>query len=216
MAIFKNEDGTEVEALTAEEVEAKLATERASALAEAEKNFNEQKDIIEAEKAELEERIKGIDNKDQNFKVLKEALDKKTDEIKTLGTKIEDEGKKIRSEIVRDDLIEKLSRGNKELEKKIKLNFDETLKGVEAKTPEEIKSKMDSAYKLSIDSTGPNPIDVAINGSGGAGFRPITNNNDKVEISETEKSLGKKFGISEDDYKKYENDPRLKRAVDGN
>ena len=77
MAIFKNENGDDVEALTTEEVEARVSAEKEAVIKEMEQKLEAQKTQFEAEKTEIEKKLSGLSNKDQNFSVLKNALDEK-------------------------------------------------------------------------------------------------------------------------------------------
>lgn len=206
--IIKNEDGTEVEVFTPQEVDEKLKAKEAELNSGWETKINETKTALEtamADKKRIEEQMKG-GGQGENFKTLKEALDKKDTEINELRTNMQ-KSEENRINEFRDTLIKKIVGTDKELEKKILFNFNETLKGVTAKNQEEISAKLQAAVKLSMDNVSPSILQNAMNGAGGPGFIPNSSNG-PVEFSQTEKALGAKLGISEEDYKKY--GPRLK------
>lgn len=207
---IKNEDGSESEVFSAEEVASKLKEKETEVNNGWETKFNETKTALDKavdDKKKIEDEInKGGGSQGENFKKLKEAMDKKDGEITELRTSIQ-KSEETRLNDFRDGLLKKVVGNDKELEKKILHHFNETLKSVPAKTQEEISKKFESAMKLSVDSTNVSVLQSAINGGGGPGFIPSPNNG-PVEFSATEKALGNKLGITEDDYKKY--GPRLK------
>lgn len=215
--IIKNEDGTEREVFSADEVTAKLEEAKKAAGEEVRTEFQSKLSeqdarmaTFEAEKAELEEKLEELgkkDNssdKDKNFRVLKEALDKKDKQIDELAKKIEETGN-IRVQDFKERLIDKYADGNEDLKKKIAHNFDSTLAGVEAKTEKEIEDKVKNAVKLSVDTGGPSPLDAALQGGepGASDGLARGRSGDTVEFSANEKKLGAKFGLTDEDYKKY-------------
>jgi hypothetical protein len=192
----------EVEVMTPAEVEAKLATEKAVL----EEQHKSTIDTLSKEKQELEDKIKkaqleGIKDDHPNFKILKEALDKKDGDIKALKTEI-DEDKKVRKNEAMENAIKTASKGNEEMEKKVRLHLKETLATLPEDTVEQRQTKLIAALKLSADQNdSPGMFD---NGAGGGGFGG--GNIDKVggvEFTAREKALGEKLGITAEDYKKY-------------
>jgi hypothetical protein len=208
MAKYKDEEGNEVEALTPEEVEAKLAAEKA-AIEDAHKNVVTEKDTaietLAKEKAELEEKIRkaevsGIKEDHPNFKILKDALAKKDEDIKGLKTEI-DTDKATRKQEALDTAIKIATKGNVELEKKVKLHMEKTLGAMADSTTEERQAKIQAALTLSGDYGSAGMFDGGIGGGGaGNGGNEDTSG---VEFTAREKALGAKLGISQDDYKKY-------------
>lgn len=205
---IKLEDGTEVDALTPAEVQAKLNEKEAEVnKVWVDKNTEVQTQLtkLQTEKKDLEAKIAaGGGPQAENFKTLKEAMDKKDADIVALNKKIDDD-KVARVNEYRDTVVKKMSGTDKELEKKILLHFNETLRGMPAATQEEITKKLESALKLSVDNMSPSVLAAAM-GGGGPGLPQ--NQGGAVEFSATEKALGAKLGISEEDYKKY--GPKLK------
>lgn len=201
----KNEKGEEIEVMTPEEVEVKLAEGKSTVTKEFETKMAEQKIALDkalAEKLEIEAKIAAGGNQTENFKILKEALDKKDNDIKELSGKVQALSESGIN-ITRDGVVAKYSKGDKELEKKILHHFNETLKGVKAESAEEIAKKVESAAKLSIDAQTPGLLDMVIPGAGGRGTVIPGSSPTGVEFAPAEKSLGNKMGISEEDYKKY-------------
>ncbi len=207
---IKNEDGTETEYLSPEEVSAKLQEKEKEVVGVWEPKVNEAKTQLSTaltEKQQIEEKLKSAGGpQSENFKTLKEALDKKDKEISDLNTKFETISQGSLNEH-RDSIVSKFAGKDEDLKKKILHHFDETLKGVQAKSKEEISKKLESAIKLSVENIAPSVLQAAISGAGGPGFQSNSNNG-PVEFSATEKGLGARMGITEDDYKKY--GPRLK------
>lgn len=196
------DDGTEeeIEAFTEAEVDAKVK--------EKEVEFNKvigEKDTTLAtltkEKEDLLAKAGDIKQDNPNFKVLKDALDKKDQEISDIKSSLEKdkEDRKVST------IITKFTRGNEELEKKIRFHLENTVSGMKSDTDEALSKKIDAAVKLSQDYGSQGMFDGGI---GGGGSSNITNNDSKVEFTPREKSLGAKLGITEEDYKKY--GPKLK------
>lgn len=208
--IIKKEDGTEFEAFTEEEVNARIddATQKAKTELETEYQgkIQEQTTAMEdlkKEREELEEKMnQGSDDKDKNFKVLKDALNKKDDEIKNLTQKIDETGS-ARINDLRERLIEKYAGSDEELKKKIVHNFDNTLAGVDAKSEKEIENKIKNAVKLSVDFGGPNPLDNAMSGGEPGGVGRKNAGGVSAKITPEVKDLGGKLGITDEDYQKY-------------
>jgi len=201
---IKQEDGTEIEVYSVDEVNQKIEAEKKAVVTEYEGKLTESQSTVtklEADKKAIEDELAKKDPQSANYKTLKDALDKKDAEISTLSGEIA-KIKDSRASDITDKLIKTYAQGNDELAKKIKFNYSETLKAVKAETPDEIEQKLQSAVKLSLDIKKPNPLDRVNNGSflPGVESKQATSN---VEFSPQEKALGSKFGISEDDYKKY-------------
>lgn len=197
----------EIEVFTPEEVDAKLKEQEDSFTAKiAEKDAS--LSTLAKDKEELEKKMGEVKPDHPNFKVLKDALEKKSSEIETLRTEVETD-KKTRIQEAMDLKIKAASKGDAEFEKKVKLHLSSTLKGMEESTEEQRTAKLQAAVKLSSDyhSDGaPGIFDGGIGGgAGGAEFKD--GGTGGVEFTSREKSLGGKMGITPEDYKKY--GPRL-------
>jgi DNA repair exonuclease SbcCD ATPase subunit len=201
------EDGTEieVEVFTQEELNQKLNEKDA----EWETKLSEKDAALtrfETERKDLEEKLDkatrdGIKEDHPNFKILKDALSKKDSEIQSIKNELDNDRKnRVKEEI--ENKIKIISRGDVELEKKMKLHLENTLIGMKDTTPEERQKKIEAAYKLSSDNSGDGQgmFDGGINGGGGNfnDFKPSVDT-----FTTREKALGKNLGITEEDYKKY-------------
>lgn len=201
----------EIEVLSPAEVQAKLDGEKKILEEKHTKELEETKGKIttfEQEKKDLQKKIddmvaSGMNADNPSFKVLKEALDKKDEDIKAIKTEL-DTDKKTRAADEMNDKIKIASRGNAELEKKIRLHLEKTVAGLPETTKEERQTKLEAAYKLAADpaTDGPGIFDAGL-GGGGPGGGGNGGGEGGVEFTAKEKQLGAKLGISEADYKKY-------------
>ncbi len=216
--IIKNDKGEDVEVFTADEVSAKTkeiedkkneeingVTKKITEEYESKMNpLNDALKKMQDEKTELENKInKGGQGGGQvdNFKVLKDALDKKTEEINSMkGTM--DEIKNGQANDKKNAIIDKFAKNDTEMKKKINLFLEKELKSMPESTDEERILKVQTALKLASDNRSPDIINAAIGGAGGPGIDNGGGNN-TPEFTAAEKNLGSKMGISEEDYKKY-------------
>lgn len=210
---MKQEDGSEIEVFTEAEVNARVAevetkkTEEMKVIAdgyaakETEAKTALQK--LNDEKTALETKINGNGGGQvDNFKELKAALDKKTEEITALSKDLgEMKSNSIKDQ--KDSFVNKIAGKDAELKKKIDLFYEKDLSGMPDKTPEEIAKKVEAAAKLAGEVVDIDPLSGAINGAGGKGFSPEGGAGGAPEFSAKEKQLGAKMGITEADYKKY-------------
>lgn len=210
---IKQEDGTEIDVFTADEVAAKVAevenkkTEEIKAIAdgyaakETEAKTALQK--LNDEKAALEAKLGGgAGGQVDNFKELKAALDKKTEEITALSKDLGDMKTKSAQE-QRNAFTGKVAGKDAELKKKIDLFYEKDLSGMPESTTEEIARKVEAAAKLAGEVVEFDHLSGAMNGAGGKGFAPGGGGEGAPEFSAKEKQLGNKLGITDADYKKY-------------
>jgi hypothetical protein len=195
----------EIEVFTPEEVTAQIdavKNEYDTKIAEKDTTLS----TLANEKAELEKKIGGVKEDAPNFKILKDALDKKDADIASLREEVTKD-KTARKDSFINSLIAK---ADDETKKKIKLHLDTTLAGLKADTDEEIKNKVDAAIKLSQDTNSQGIFDGGIGGDGkGEGFKQ--GGGESVEFTAREKAIGEKLGLTAEDYKKY--GPRLKNKI---
>lgn len=215
-----NSDGKEVEVdvMTAAEVEAKLAAEKA-ALEGTHKVAVTERDTtitnLAKEKKDLEDKIakmelEGVKDDHPNFKILKDALGKKDADIANLKKEI-DTDKATRKQEAWDSKIKIATKGNEEFEKKVRLHLKDTLASMPEDTEVQRQAKLESAMKLSSDqSSGPGMFDSGT-GGGGHGGGGNGGGTSGVEFTAREKALGAKMGITDADYKKY--GPKLKTKI---
>lgn len=114
----------------------------------------------------------------------------------------------MRSEFVgnvENEILVKLSRGDKELEKKIKFEFDNYMPGKDSR--EEIQQRMEKAYQLATNGkSAPGVLSNLMSGSGdiGAGGYNGAGQSNKIDYSQNQIAIGSALGVTEDDRKNYE------------
>lgn len=203
---IKNPDtGVEEEVFSQSELDAKLKEEGDKIRTEFDGKIKEKEDLITkaaTEKADLEKKMGDIKPDHPNFAALKEALDKKDKDITDLRTLIEGD-KKDRESREMEGFISAVAGKNPELEKKIKFHLESTVAGMKATTVEERKLKVEAAIKLSIDVNEPGLLDEILDGGGGRGYVPRNDDGKVATFTQRERDLGKKLGITDEDYKKY-------------
>lgn len=151
-----DEEGNPVEALLPEEVEAKV------------------KEAV----SPLEEKLKGFENKDYNFKVLRdkvlkgEELTTKEKEVYEREKALEEKEKSFQDRVVgswKDKALNAYTDGDKELSEKVKFVYDNELSAVPAVTEEEISQKVRKAYILATErAPKANPLHSVMSAVGSA------------------------------------------------
>ena len=149
-------------------------------------------------------------DKDQNFAALRKAKDdaetKLAEALGNVDKTIEEKLGQFKSDILTsvqqdhfNDILKSLSGGDGELAKQIKFQYDR-IKDV-AGTKEEMTKKMSDAYLLATGPTEPNALNSTVLSSGGVSFqRP---GGSSAPLSADEKELGSKFGLNDQDLKKF-------------
>ncbi len=191
-----DEEGNPIEgASTAEEVKA----------------IQDEKALKETELAEVKEKLSKLENKDFNFKKLrdmnKEEQEKLTAhemELLQRQEKLEDDQKSFLQKQIeshKDEASAVLAGENEELRKKILFHYDRIKD--EAMSRDEVYKKMREAAILAKGegTTGINPVLSGINVQGS----PPSGSNNKPE-SEESREMRQAFHISDDDKKKYSGD----------
>lgn len=195
--IIKQEDGSELEVFTKDELEAetKKATE------EIQKQVQDSTSALEQARKELEEtkaQIDKTDSKDENIKALRNLVQKQEKAIKTLEEKVSTDNtelKTILTSSTKSNVFAQITKGDKELAEKMELNWKLIQK--DALTEDEIREKALLAYKMSVDTPNPRVINGVISNvpqGGGSGSQ---------RVDEELSAIAGRFGISEDDIKKY-------------
>lgn len=192
----------EIDAFTEAEVTAKVK-EKEEEFTKVIGEKDETLKTLTKEKEELAAKVGGTKEDNPNFKILKDALDKKDKEISEIKTSLE----KDKEERKVSGLITKFSKGNEELEKKIRFHLENTVVGMKSDTPEDLAKKIDAAIKLSQDYGSQGMFDGGV-GGGGKGGEFKGGDNGGVEFTPKEIALGNKLGITDEDRKKY--GPKLK------
>ena len=203
--IIKDSDGNDIEVFSAEELDAQKQ--------EAIEAFKAENPDKTAELAELQEKLRIADEElakkddgDRNFANLrkgKEDAEKKLSEFtKSIDDKINTVKREVLEGVNKDHYNEKLKAfagGDDEVEKRVKFEYENTLKGVVPSTKEEITAKLQKAYVLATtkESDG---VNMNVYGSGGVGRVNI--NSQSPKFSAEEKELGAKFGLEAKDFGK--------------
>lgn len=215
---IKQEDGTEIDVLTPQEVEAKLAEEVSKKVQEERGNWEAEsgakmKEVqdkvasLESDKEKLKEDLERLANVGQtdhpNFKILKDSLDKKDNEIKTLNESVNVIKKQREADLLSGE-IKKIVGGDEEMAKTLKHHYDETLKAMPNNTTEEISARLEAAKKLAGVSTVIDPLMGGFGGNGGYFSGGSGSGSGTTDLTSNERALGQKLGLSEEDYKKYQ------------
>lgn len=210
----KNPDGVEeeIEVFTPDEVNNKVKETEDKIKGEYDNKITEKDtafQTLEKEKKELEDKMSkasldGIKDDHPNFKILKDALDKKDKDIGDLKSAIDQDKKDRQTELLASK-IKVIAKGDAELEKKINLHLATTLVGMKDDTDEARNSKLSAALKLSLDHSqdGPGMFDYGVGGAGGGDGFKGGSGGDGNDFTARERALGAKLGITEADYKKY-------------
>lgn len=198
---IKQEDGTEIEVFTTEELE----EAKTSAIETNNQTRAQEIDKLATELKAKEEELVKLKGKDLNFSNLREINDRLTKEVGDLKTQISIAIGGVKKDIETEAVttaITSLAGDDKEVEKKIKFHFETTLKAVEPKNKEELNKKIQDAYLL---ATGEQVTPLVVPGtfsSAGAGInRPKIN---QTPLSPAAVEVGKKMGITDEDVKKYD------------
>lgn len=207
--LIKNEDGTEIEAYTAEEVEAQKAEAIEAALEQYKiDNPDKTAELEELQNTlkEKEEELAKLKEKDLNFSNLrkqKESAEKAVENIKAeIDAKIASAKKEVLEGVMKDhydETLKSLSGGDEELKKKIEFHYKRLGDIVSTKT--EMSNKLKDAHTLATRKDEPDI--TAILGSGGIGRLKMKGQN--KGFTPEEQALGAKFGLTPEDYKKYGN-----------
>jgi hypothetical protein len=219
---YYDAEGNEVEGLlTQEDLDAKLEEERTTLNAGFEEKNNEtQQKIGELESAATAAQA-AVDaaaagggdgaggDKDENLAALRSKLDETnnalTEERDANKTRFTNET----NERVSNAILE-VAGDDEVVAEKVRHHFSTTLSAVKAETPAEIKQKVESAMKLSVDlNSGPSALDTAR--SGPAMGQPAAANSGKKPFTATQIAAGKGFGVTDADRDKYGGDPRLNK-----
>ncbi|MFA6991918.1 MAG: hypothetical protein WC269_01395 [Candidatus Gracilibacteria bacterium] len=186
-----DENGNEVEAFDTEEVDA-LKKEHDDAVAEK-----------EAELAALKEAAEKAENKGENFKALRDKAKGAEEALKVITTEFDKKLDAVRTELTADkikeneayktEIIEQLSQGDKEIAKKMELEF----KGFNQtpKTKEEIKALAVKSYKLSVEEVKPDFLAGIV---GSHGKSPNVGEKKASDFSPNALEMAKVFGITKE------------------
>ena len=212
---IKDADGNDIEVFTADELAEKEIVAKEAAVEEFKKENPDKSDEITELQGKLDKVNEDLDKageKDQNFDNLRKQKDDAETKLKAategidekIGTAKEEIKKEVLEGVMQDhyaDTLKSLAGDDEELKKKIEFNYNRLQDpGV---TKPEVTKKLTDAYHLSTITETEDALTTSVISSGGVS-RVKTTPDDK-SFSGEEKELGQKFGISEDDIKKYGN-----------
>lgn len=196
--IIQNEQGEDVEVFTAEELEAQK-----TAAIEEFKTANPDKG---EELTKLQEELEKLKAKDLNFGNLreqKEAAEKKVaDLLAEVDEKIGVAKKEVLESVLKDhynETLKGLTGDDAELQKKIELQYNRLTDP--ASTKEEVARKLRDAWVLATQVEGPGALNSLSVSSANLSRIPMQSSDKK--LTPEEKELGSKFGLSDEDLKKY-------------
>ena len=208
-------DGNEQEVFTAEELE----TQKEQAKTDAVEQFKTDNPDKTAEIEELQgkldkatEDLTRAGEKDTNFANLRKQKDDAENKLEEftagvdekIGTAKEEVKKEVLEGVMSDhyaDILKALTGDDEELKKKVELNYNRLQDpGV---TKSDVTKKLTDAYHLSTIPETEDALNTSVISSGGVS-RLKTTSDDK-SFSGEEKELGEKFGLSEEEMKKYGN-----------
>ena len=173
MAKFYNEDGTEVEGFTKEELDAKLKEQQevqAKKNADKEVNVNKLREEKEAAEKLAKETREALDGKDKEF--------------------AEKEQKKER-----DTAVNKLAGNDVELKEKIQHHMDRFKD--EIKTPEDFQRILSDSYVLATGNQVPDKLQEVISSAGSKGGKD--GGGAKLPISADAMVVAQKMGMTEEE-----------------
>jgi chromosome segregation ATPase len=190
--------------MTADEVQAKIAESVEAVKAEAETAQQALQSELEEAKAQLEENTKAIatsGEKDKNLSSLRRLNDDLTKKIGELEGKIDQSVKGVTDMVTsktRDNIISTLAQGDKDVEAKMKIQYERLIKLEEKVDDETIAKVAADAYRLSVDNPQPSVIGRVVQNkpSGGVATGDTTIDPQVLEA-------GAAFGLSAEDIKKY-------------
>ena len=208
-------DGNEQEVFTADE----LAEQKEEAKTEAVEQFKTDNPDKSAEIEELQgkldkatEDLAKAGEKDTNFANLRKQKDDAEKELQETLTGIDEKigtaSDKVKKEVLEgvmsdhyNDILNSLSGGDEDLKKKIEFNYNR-LQDPGATKPE-VTKKLTDAYHLSTITETEDALNTSVISSGGVS--KVKTTPDDKSFSAEEKEIGQKFGLSDEDMKKYGN-----------
>ncbi len=202
MALF-NEDKEEVEgALTPEEVEEKIEEAKTVAQEETKEKVEGLEGELEDNKnllTEAEEELEKEKGKTKNFGKVRGKVDDKQKEVDDLKEKlgnIEGQVTEIRKNSETGTIkqtADKLAKGDEELSKKISHFYNQL--AVPEKDTEELKTER---FKNAVTLATGGQAGIGNEAIGSGGGNPPIDKEDKEELSEGAKDLGRKMGVKEE------------------
>lgn len=205
--IIKNDDGTETEVYTAEELQAKAQEVADAKIAEERERIEAENAVTLAEKEsellETQEKLQKLQDKDYNFSKVRDANKKDAAAQK----KLEEDIANLRQEIAaiskqpieeaKTDFLNKNIGDNKELRDKFDLFYEKL--GANVKSRSEAQMAMEQAFILANDGKKPDSSSRMQHTNVNDNFADLPDGSE----SEISKEIGKRMGLSDEDKKKY-------------
>lgn len=205
MSSLYDAQGNEIQgALTAEEASAKVAEATTAAKAESEQAVQALQTDLTAAKTLLEEtttKMQGLSDKDKNFGTLRKVAEDQAKTITDLNAKIDSVKNEVLGTVTartRESLIVALSDGDKDLEAKIRVRYDQLIKLETVIDDATIQRVAADAYKLAAEQIKPSVLNRVISSKPTGGV-PRSDSSIDPQLAEA----GASFGLSEEDIKKY-------------
>jgi len=195
MAKIKLEDGTEIEAFTQEEVDAQLKTKEE----EIGKTSRENQKKVQDELDELKKDPRLVEKKEDKKEGEGEG-DEKDEKIKELQDQLQKINERIDGD-VKNELLEKLSGGDADIKAKIEHEYGQFAN--EVSTKEDIQERLLKSVKLALPEEAPSTLSDALGFANSRTAKVDEGAAAQGPIEDSTIEQGKKFGISEEDYKKY-------------
>lgn len=223
MAKLFDKDGNEVEAFTPEELKAKQKEAVDEYIKEnpvKQEDYNKLKTDLETATTKLKEFEEGGGNDDAQKKRLKDAKEAAEKALADGLTGIRKEMDDFKNNFItghKTKVLDKLSKGDPELKKKIELEYDQYSEGKKAPANEiEVTERLTKAFTL---ATGNKPAPNFMDGAAGAGTRGDGKNggsgDTKEPESENAKAQRKALGITDADVEKFGPDSAAAKAAAG-
>ena len=196
-----DENGKETEVFTAEELEAQKQ-EAISKYKEENPDLSFEMSQLQDELKAKEEELKGLKDKDLNFSAMRNKVAGKEKEIEDLKKSIDDKVNAVKREVLDtvmkdhyNSVIDELCGGDKELKEKVELQYKRL--GDVAGTKVEIAKKLSDAFVLASGNI--NSFDRSAFSTGGVGNIKPHIKKAGEKLSEDQKELGKRLGLSDKD-----------------
>ena len=181
-----------------------------------EEKVDEQPDLAkqieekDAELADVKDQLLKLQNKDHNFKKLRDMTDEERDKLTDRETelmqrqdKLEEDQSQWSDKLItghKDDALNVLVGNDEELRKKAEFHYKRIID--EATTKQEVADKMREAVLLAKGGENMG-VDSISRAAGYHSGRGITDTGDKTKLSSEGKGLASRLGINDDDLKKH-------------
>lgn len=200
--LITNDDGSEVEVFTQEEVD----TQKQEALDEKEAENAEELDKLRTDLQEKNDALIKLNDKDKNFANLRKAKEDAEKNLESFKSDIDDKINFAKNEILEGfvknhytETLNSLADGDDELKKKLEFHYKRL--GDVAGTKEEVALKLKDAYVLATKQEVPDALNSSVLSTGGMG--KLNFNSKSNNISPEEKAFALKLGLTDADFKKH-------------